>query len=409
MNILIINHYAGSPTLGMEFRPYYLAREWIKLGHSVIILAADYSHLRKKQPSINKDLQIENIDGIIYVWLKTPKYKSANFKRVLNISVFISKLLINYKKIVVLTNPDIVIASSTYPLDIYPAYLIAKKNKAKLVYEVHDLWPLSPMRIGEYSKFHPFILVVQLAENYAYKHCDKVVSLLPNAKSHMVEHGLKDFKFCYIPNGIVVEDWENQKELPEKHQAIIERLKNEGKFIVGYSGSHGKANSLFSIIEAIGKLINRNVVLVLIGSGPEKDNLISYVEKLNFKNIYFLDQVDKYSIPTFLRQMDVLFIGLKKDKIYEFGISPNKIFDYMMASKPIILSSIGRYSLIDEANCGLTTTADSSDLIVKAIMKLQSMTSEERKILGENGYKFVIQHHNYNILAKEFVEAVEKS
>ena len=50
MNILIINHYAGSPEMGMEFRPYYLAREWQKLGHKVLIVGGTYSHLRKKQP-----------------------------------------------------------------------------------------------------------------------------------------------------------------------------------------------------------------------------------------------------------------------------------------------------------------------------------------------------------------------
>ena len=35
MNILYIDHYAGSPEMGMEFRPYYFAREWEKLGHGV--------------------------------------------------------------------------------------------------------------------------------------------------------------------------------------------------------------------------------------------------------------------------------------------------------------------------------------------------------------------------------------
>ena len=66
MNILIINHYAGSPEMGMEFRPYYFAREWIKMGHKVDIIAADYSHLRRINPDVKKDFQKENIDGINY-------------------------------------------------------------------------------------------------------------------------------------------------------------------------------------------------------------------------------------------------------------------------------------------------------------------------------------------------------
>ena len=63
MNILYINHYAGSLEMGMEFRPYYLAREWQKMGHKVRIIAASYSHLRKHNPSVKKDFDIQMIDG----------------------------------------------------------------------------------------------------------------------------------------------------------------------------------------------------------------------------------------------------------------------------------------------------------------------------------------------------------
>ena len=58
------------------------------------------------------------------------------------------------------------------------------------------------------SPRHPYIVLMQMAENYCYKHSDYVVSLLPCAEGHMKEHGLADGKFVYIPNGIVKEDWE---------------------------------------------------------------------------------------------------------------------------------------------------------------------------------------------------------
>ena len=64
MNILLINHYAGSPEMGMEFRPYYFAREWVRAGHQIQIIAGDFSHLRKENPKVEKDLQYEDVDGI---------------------------------------------------------------------------------------------------------------------------------------------------------------------------------------------------------------------------------------------------------------------------------------------------------------------------------------------------------
>lgn len=41
--------------MGMEFRPYYFAREWVKMGHDVTMIAGDYSHLRSKNPDVLKD------------------------------------------------------------------------------------------------------------------------------------------------------------------------------------------------------------------------------------------------------------------------------------------------------------------------------------------------------------------
>ena len=89
MNILLINHYAGTLYLGMEYRPYYMAKEWTKLGHNVTIVAASFSHLRLKQPNVASSMFEENIDGIRYVWLKTPKYSGNGIGRVYNILSFI--------------------------------------------------------------------------------------------------------------------------------------------------------------------------------------------------------------------------------------------------------------------------------------------------------------------------------
>ena len=124
MNILYINHYAGSPMYGMEYRPYYLTREWLKMGHKVTIIAASYSHVRSKNPICQKEIQKEIIDGIKYIWIKTPEYKGNGIKRVVSIFSFVGKLFKYSKKVVREINPDILIASSTYPLDIYPAYRI---------------------------------------------------------------------------------------------------------------------------------------------------------------------------------------------------------------------------------------------------------------------------------------------
>ena len=168
MNILLINHYAGSPDLGMEFRPYYMAKEWQKAGHHVRIVGGSFSHLRKKQPCEYREI----VDNVEYCWIPVNRYKGNGVGRIFSMFLFVFKLYHYFVEYLRNFEPDIVIASSTYPLDIYPAYKIAKHYHAKLIYEVHDLWPLSPMELGGYSKKHPFIQIMQKAENDCYRYVD---------------------------------------------------------------------------------------------------------------------------------------------------------------------------------------------------------------------------------------------
>ena len=161
MNILYINHYAGGPALGMEFRPYHLAREWVRAGHRVRVVGATFSHLRHVQPAAGDAC----IDGIDHRWLPTPSYQGNGLGRVWNIACFLARLRLQAGQLLRACRPDLVIASSTYPMDIWVARHIARRAGAQLVHEVHDLWPLSPIELSGMSPRHPFIRLCQAAED----------------------------------------------------------------------------------------------------------------------------------------------------------------------------------------------------------------------------------------------------
>ncbi len=402
MNILLINHYAGSPEYGMEFRPYYMCKEWVKQGHQTLIVGGSYSHLRKQQPT--KDF--ETIDQVNYRWVKLNHYHGNGIGRIISMGLFTTKLSLLYKKYLGVFVPDIVIASSTYPLDIYPAKRIAQHYNAKLIYEVHDLWPLSPIELGGFSPKHPFIRVMQKAEDDCYKYVDAVVCMLPNAESHMRERGLTEGKFFCVPNGIVLSDWENPMALPNEHSDFLNKLKSQGKTIVGFAGAHGIANSLYSVIDAVAQLNKDNIDLVLVGTGPEKENLQKYVEKKCLDNIHFLPPVNKLAVPSLLKEMDILYVGLQKQTLFRFGISPNKLFDYMMAGKPIVQAIEAGNNIVADANCGLCAEPDNVGDIASVITKLNNMTVLEREQLGQNGKSYVLKNHTYGILAERFLHVM---
>lgn len=406
MNIILINHYAGSNIHGMEFRPYYLACEWVKMGHNVTIIAASFSHLRQKNIDIT-ELTEENIDGIRYIWLPVNKYQGNGVMRFKNMLAFIYQLYNNMNRFISL-RPDIVIASSTYPLDSYPAYKLAKKSGAKFVFELHDLWPLSPMELGGMSKWHPFIMLMQWAENFWCTHADKVISILPKTEAYLKTHGLKDGIFCHIPNGVVLEDYDMVLPLKADYLEKLNYLHNQGKFLIGFAGAHGIANALNVLICAAEKLRDTKAYFVLVGQGQEKDNLKVMAKEKQLDNILFLDSIPKKMVPAFLEQMDVLYIGLQNKPIYRFGISPNKLMDYMMAAKPILHSVTAGNDLVQKAHCGISVQAEDADAVVNAVKQFMALDKSELTKMGTNGKEYVIKHHDYKVLAEKFIEWVER-
>ena len=391
----------------MEFRPYYLAREWQKEKHDVKIIAGSFSHLRIIQPKPGEEI----IDGIKFLWLKTIKYKGNGVLRFFSIFQFILKLFVFTKKNSGEFNPDTVIASSTYPLDIFPAYLIAKRNKAKLVFELHDMWPLTPMIIGGYSKYNPIIWLMQKAENFACRKSNCYISLLGNTKDYLVQHGLKEEKFFYIPNGFSSDEiHECGIPIPQEHQELLMRLKNESKILIGYAGSHAPSNALKSLLFASSELSgNDNISFVLVGNGSQKNELIQIAKKNNQKNIFFLPSVSKTSIPNLLSYFDILYAGGVCSILHSYGTSYNKLIDYMLAEKPIIFAVDEPNSLVEKVGCGIQIPAENVAALIKSIKFISELPDEKRITMGNKGRQYALKELNYKSLAKKIIIAIDQS
>ena len=405
MNILYINHYAGSLDMGMEFRPYYLAREWVRMGHNVRIVSATYSHLRKQNPSIKKDFEIQMIDGIEYQWIKTCEYQGNGVARAGTMFEFCGKLNLNASRITKDFRPDAVIASSTYPLDTYPAQRIAYLSGAILIHEVHDMWPITLIELGGMSKTNPFVVLLQIAENSFCSHSDYVVSLLCAAKDYFIEHGMKAEKFRNVMNGIVLSEWESPEPLPPGHCDLLERLHKEGKFIICFFGSITKSYSIDYLIEALRKIDNSNIALVIVGEGNYKEEIIRQTEDLDY--VFVLDKINKAEIPTLLDNIDCCYVGALRNDMFRFGICMNKLFDSMMSGKPLLYAVEAPNNFVEDYGCGISVAAEDSDALAEGINKLLACSDEQRAVMGSNGRKAVIEHYTYEKLAKQFIEIIE--
>ena len=407
MNILLINHYAGSPQHGMEFRPYYLAREWVRFGHAVTILAAAFSHVRQRQPAVQDSAIEERIDGIVYRWLPTPVYAGNGLGRVRNIGSFLRQIWRDARQLAANVKPDVVIASSTYPMDIWVARRIARLAGARLVFEVHDLWPASPIELGGMSPWNPFILLCQKAANDAYRDADVVVSMLPCVAQHMQSHGLDLSRLHIVPNGIAPEEWETEPQsLDDRLLAHLHSQQASGRTIVGYAGSHGLPNALDVLLDAAALLAGEPCACVLVGGGMEKRRLAERVRMELLQHVRMFEPIPKPQVPSFLREIDIAYIGWKRQAIYRFGIAPNKLMDYMMAGVPVLHCVEAGNDPVAQAHCGLTVAPDSALALAQGLRRLAAVSAEERRAMGERGRAFVLAHHTYPVLARRFLEAL---
>ncbi|GIV30022.1 MAG: glycosyltransferase WbuB [Bacteroidia bacterium] len=394
-NIWIINEYAGSPYHGMEFRHYYLAKELIKLGYNVTIISASHSHLFKKLPKVKNTFTIQTIDGITYLWIKVPQYSSSySKKRVLKWFVYtLSLFFLPVKK---LSKPDYIIVSPMQTMPFYPAYRWAKKFKSKIIFEVKDIWPLSIQELGGYSSRHPFIKILKYFEKMAIQKSDAIVSVLPNYDQYLKEQGFEK-DFYYIPNGVFLTEEENKEALPLQ----IEQHLPANKFIVGYTGTIGIANALNYLLEAAALLQNNDdIFFLIIGEGGEKNHLMKKYAYLN--NVLFLPAIPKNQIPAMLEKIDVCYIGLENKNLFRYGVSPNKLFDYMLAEKPVVFSVFSPNNPVEKSQCGIVVAPANPVEIAEAVKYLYQLPEQERKKLGTKAKQYVMEHHTFPTFARQY-------
>ncbi|MBP6339371.1 MAG: glycosyltransferase family 4 protein [Vitreoscilla sp.] len=404
MNILYLNHYAGSPQLGMEYRPYYLAREWVRAGHRVQIVAADHSHVRAQRPQPGA----EQIDGIHYLWLPTPDYQGNGLGRVKNIWAFLRQVWAGADALIDQAKPDVVIASSTYPMDIWVARRIAHKAQAKLVFEVHDLWPLSPIELSGMSPWHPFALLCAWAERVAYRDSDVVVSMLPKVQAHMASRGLDLRKLVIVPNGISPDDWAQAPQpLRADVASAIAQAKAQGRTVLGYAGSMGLPNALDDLLDAAAQLRDEPVSIVLVGDGHERERLVQRIQAQHLPQVQWFAPIAKAQIPSFLAAIGIAYIGWQRVPIYRFGIAPNKLMDYMMAGVPVLHAVEAGNDPVAEASAGVTVAPESATAIVHGLRQLLATPEAERQAMGQRGRAFVLAEHTYPGLAQRFIQACQ--
>lgn len=396
MKVLVLNQFASTPqySSGAGERFFYLSK-YLKKEYSVDVttVSASFNHLFLRSPKVN-GLFTEEIlpEGGSYVWVKVRKYSASSFLfRVLNLFEFAIKLFLLPKRIV--SSADVVVVSSMsiFPI-FYGLYLKLAKRK-KLILEIRDIWPLTPIEIGGFSRYNPYILLLGFTAKLGYKFSDEIVSVLPDFDKFLSREVNIKKSFTWIPNGIDVLEGDSTPK--------VESKMHKGKFVVMYTGALGDANALHVLIQVASTFsVTDNIEFVIVGNGPKKEELVEAASDISF--ISFMDKIPKSEVANLLVEADCCYHGCRDLNLYQYGISPNKINDYFLSGKPVISASPSFSDPVLLSGGGIHTKAESVDQIRKAILSLKARSTEERDELGMKGYEYVRRVFNYKSLAEQY-------
>ena len=394
--IWILNHYAVLPSEYGGTRHYDFSVELVKRGYDVTIFAASYNHFNKTD-RIGKEREtqkFECIDGVKFVWLKTfPKYRGNGLKRLINMFSYLIAMLKVYPEY---EKPDVVIGSSVHLFACVAAYFISKRTGSRFLCEIRDLWPQTLIDMGTISKNHPLAVFFRIIEKFVYKRAEKIIVLLPNSYDYLKQCHIQESKLVYIPNGVNIEFFD--KLLEDSSLKLPEDIENDLNvgFSCIYTGSIGLANCMDTVIKAA-EILNENeynIKFIIVGEGAEKARLMDYCRKENVDNVTFYPSVSKRIIPKILDLSDIALIASKNIELYKYGVSFNKLFDYLCARKPVVFACRTSNDIIKAADAGISIEPENPMLMAEAIIELYEMDEENRKAMGNRGRRYIEDNHD---------------
>ena len=393
--VWILNHYAQEPGGAGGTRHFHLAKYLQGLDWQVTVIAASVE-LNSGRQRLHPDevLRYERIEGIPFLWVRTPEYRGNGSGRMRNMLAYMWRAILR-RTTQQLPRPDVVFGSSVHPFAAVAAALLARRFKVPFVFEVRDLWPQTLVDMGRLRERAFMTWALRKLELWLYRRAANIVVLLPRAWEYIAPLGIPKERIIWIPNGV---------DLSLFPPSEVPARSSSGPFTLMYFGAHGQANALDNVLEAMKLVQDRqqspHIRLRLIGDGPLKPILMAQAKRLELENVNFEPPVPKSQIPDLASEADAFVIPVPDlPKLYRYGISPNKLFDYLAAERPIIIATGVADNPVAVAGAGLSVVAGHPIELADAILKMALTPQEERKRMGRAGREYVEKNHDFRQLS----------
>jgi colanic acid biosynthesis glycosyl transferase WcaI len=296
-------------------------------------------------------------------------------------------------KVLVVTNP---------PLLPFFVRVVCWLKGVKFVLLVHDVYPDVFVPLGLMQSSHPLYRMMSWVNGKLYASADRVVALGRDMARLVEEKSQGQAHVSVIPNW---GDVDVIAPTPKAENALLQKLNLSDKFVVHYSGNHGRTHDLLSLIEAAELLKNElDIHFLFIGEGSGKAEAVERAETLGLKNITFCTFVDRSELNTSLNASDVSVVAFKEGMA---GISvPSRLYNLMAAGKPILAvvdddSEVA--DVIREAELGVTVPPESPQRLAEQILALKH-DSKGRVRMAENSRNEAVAKYSYEAIKQQYRE-----
>ena len=362
---------------------------------SVSVLCAQPSYNQRGVKAPNTELH-PGVD-IRRCWSTTCDPKQI-WGRLLNFAT--TSLSVGWRALFSIKRGDKVLVVTNPPLLPFFVRVVCWLKGAKFVLLVHDVYPDVFVPLGLMKSSHPLYRMLSWVNGKLYASADRVVALGRDMERLVEEKSQGGAHVSVIPN------WGDVNvitPMPKTENALLQKLNLTDKFVVHYSGNHGRTHDLLSIIEAA-KLLEdeRDVHFLFIGEGSGKAEVVARAAELELENVNFCTFVDRAELNTSLNAADVSVLAFKKGMA---GISvPSRLYNLMAAGKPI-LGVVDNNSevadVIREAKLGVAVSPESPRNLAEQILSLRN-DGDLRVKMAENSRNEAVSKYSYDVTKQQY-------
>ena len=177
---------------------------------------------------------------------------------------------------------------------------------------------------------------------------------------------------------------------------------------VVYTGSIRLINNIGLLVDMAKELRNPKIKLLVWGAGNELEALRERVQAEGISNVVFKGFVEKKYIPSIVSRADINLVHWTMSPLLKYGISYNKLFEYLAGGRPVYSTVRTPYSIIEPAGCGFATNGFSPKELAEGLDRLAALPAEELLRMGQNARR-TSQEYDFKNLTRKLLAVMDGS